>query len=89
MTSCTSCGDSISAGSGKLCSLCIAKMVNYMEGDYDDDNDPAVKHLKKTIDGPSASRGSTQSGCAVVALAVAAVPALFTAGWLAVANLFG
>lgn len=49
MATCDCCGERLRGESGKICMLCIVKMKNYAEGDFDDENDPAVKLLKKTL----------------------------------------
>lgn len=88
MGSCNGCGDRMPSGqSGSLCALCIAKMVNYAHGDYDDENDPAVKLFKSKRD--EREQPSAQSGCAVVVLAAAAVPAALAAVGMVVARLVG
>lgn len=46
MAKCNACGNEVSEG--RLCALCAAKMVNYHNGDYDDENDPAVKLYHET-----------------------------------------
>ncbi|MEV0648916.1 hypothetical protein AB0I28_27050 [Phytomonospora sp. NPDC050363] len=87
MAACNGCGERVD-GSGRLCALCIAKMVNYAEGDYHDENDPAVKLYNKKRDEMNSPK-SSQGGCAVVVLAAMAVPAFLAAAGVGLASLFG
>jgi len=46
MAECNACNGPVSEG--RLCALCMAKIVNYQNGDYDDENDPAIKLYHET-----------------------------------------
>ncbi|THV24358.1 hypothetical protein [Glycomyces paridis] len=75
MAVCNICKQSMS-GPGQACALCLAKMINYAEGEYHDTDDPAVKRFNEELAKQSGPRAPQQSGgCAVVALAALAIPA--------------
>ncbi|MEU6741435.1 hypothetical protein [Streptosporangium sandarakinum] len=86
MAKCNGCGDEVSGG--RLCALCAAKMVNYHNGDYDDENDPAVKLYRETaakMNSPKPPSG----GCALVVLAITSLSAVLAAAGIGIENLIG
>ncbi|MFG1614358.1 hypothetical protein ACGFI3_16470 [Nonomuraea wenchangensis] len=85
MAQCNGCGGAVSEG--KLCALCIAKMVAYHDGGYDDENDPAVKLYHQTAAKMNANTSSSSSGCALVVLAITSVSAVLAAMGIGVENL--
>ena len=83
--SCNGCGERMPSGqSGQLCALCLAKMINYADGEYDDDNDPAIKLFKRKL--AEQQKPAASNGCAVVVLAAVAVPAAMVAAGLLLAR---
>lgn len=87
MASCNGCGKSMPSGeSGRLCTLCIAKMVNHAHGDYNEPDDPAVKLFNEKLAEMESGKKPAQGGCAVVALALAAVPAALIAAGVVLAR---
>ncbi|MFI9596318.1 hypothetical protein [Nonomuraea sp. NPDC052265] len=90
MAKCNGCGNEVSEG--KLCALCAAKMVSYHNGDYDDENDPAVKLYHETaakMNAPKSSSGAASSGCAFVLLAIVSVSAMLAAAGIGGESLMG
>ncbi|CAM3203006.1 hypothetical protein [Stackebrandtia soli] len=87
MATCNTCGDQMpTTQSGTICMLCIAKIVSWNDYEYDDENDPAVKWARAELDRPVQP---ARNGCAVVALALMAVPAVLAAVGIGMANLIG
>lgn len=86
MAKCNGCRSEVSEGS--LCPLCAAKMVAYHDGDYDDENDPAVKLYHQTA-AKMNSGSSSSSGCALVVLALTSVSAALAATGIGVEHLIG
>ncbi|WP_147280497.1 hypothetical protein [Marinitenerispora sediminis] len=64
----------------------MAKMVNYMNGDYGVHDDPAVKHLQRSVSGSRSPKSSPQGGCSLVILAVTVLSAVLTAAGSGIAN---
>ncbi|CAM3161332.1 hypothetical protein [Stackebrandtia soli] len=87
MATCKICNERMANhDSGSICALCVAKIINWNHYEYDDDNDPAVKWAKRELlEKPN--KPAAQNGCAVVALALMAIPAVLTAAGIGVANL--
>ncbi|MEU4516447.1 hypothetical protein AB0G05_43750 [Nonomuraea wenchangensis] len=86
MAKCNGCGGEVSEG--RLCALCAAKMVAYHDGDYDDENDPAVKLYHQTA-AKMNSNSSSSSGCALVVLALTSVSAALAATGIGIEHLIG
>lgn len=86
MAKCNGCGTEVSAGN--LCALCAAKMISYHDGDYDDENDPAVKLYHQTaakMNSPKPASG----GCALVVLAITSLSALLAAVGIGIEHVIG
>ncbi|MET8861765.1 hypothetical protein ABZW11_02295 [Nonomuraea sp. NPDC004580] len=85
MAKCNGCGRDVSEGS--LCALCAAKMVAYHDGDYDDENDPAVKLYRETAAKMNAK--SSSNGCALVVLALTSASAALAAAGIGIEHFIG
>ncbi|MEV4801400.1 hypothetical protein AB0K18_15445 [Nonomuraea sp. NPDC049421] len=72
---------------GSLCALCAAKMVAYHDGDYDDENDPAVKLYRETA--AKMNSKSSSSGCALVVLALTSASAALAAAGIGIEHFIG
>lgn len=86
MAKCNGCGNAVSEGN--LCALCIAKMISYHDGDYADENDPAVKLYHQTaarMNSPKPPSG----GCALVVLAITSLSALLAGAGLGIGDFIG
>ncbi|GAA3692518.1 hypothetical protein GCM10022224_067740 [Nonomuraea antimicrobica] len=79
------CGREVSEG---FCALCAAKMVSYHDGDYDDENDPAVKRYHE-ITAKMNSPKPPSGGCALVVLAITSLSAVLAAAGIGIENLIG
>ncbi|GAA3132665.1 MULTISPECIES: hypothetical protein [Nonomuraea] len=85
MAKCNGCGGEVSEG--RLCALCAAKMVAYHDGDYDDENDPAVKLYRETA--AKMNSNSSSSGCALVVLALTSASAALAAAGIGIEHFIG
>jgi len=72
-----------------LCSLCLAKMVNYAQGEYDDENDPAVKRFKEAAAEYQSPKPPPQGGCALLLVAITTFPAFLAAAGIGIENFLG
>ncbi|MFG3437443.1 hypothetical protein ACGF0J_09385 [Nonomuraea sp. NPDC047897] len=86
MAKCNGCGNEVSQG--QLCALCAAKMISYHDGDYDDENDPAVKLYHKTAAAMNSPK-PTSGGCALVVLAITSLSTVLAAAGIGIENLIG
>lgn len=90
MAKCNACGDEVSEG--KLCALCIAKMISRHDGDYDDENDPAVRLYHETaakMNSPKSPSGPASGGCVLVVLAITSLSAALAAAGIGIGNFIG
>ncbi|RSN05819.1 hypothetical protein DMB42_28275 [Nonomuraea sp. WAC 01424] len=77
---------------GSLCALCAAKMVSYHDGDFDDENDPAVRLYHQTaarMNSAKSSSSPSAGGCALVLVAVTSLSALLAAAGIGIESLMG
>lgn len=84
MDYCRICGTSPVNAAGVVCDSCREKIYDRAKGRQVDEDHPAVREFDAEMEkfGPSpssSSQASKQSGCAILAFAVAAVPAILTA----------
>ncbi|MEU7991573.1 hypothetical protein AB0B56_42795 [Streptosporangium canum] len=83
MAKCNGCKKEVSEG--KLCSLCIAKMISYHDGDYNDENDPAVRLYHETAAKMNSPKPSSD-GCALVLFAIMSLSAILAAAGIGIGN---
>ncbi|MEV4745843.1 hypothetical protein AB0K21_05655 [Streptosporangium sp. NPDC049248] len=86
MAKCNGCGNEVSEG--RLCALCAAKMISYHDGDYNDENDPAVKLYRETaakMNSPKPPSG----GCALFLFAITSLSALLAAAGIGIEHFIG
>jgi hypothetical protein len=79
---CRICGTSPVRAAGVVCDSCVGKITARAAGRDVDENDPAVREFDSEFakyGTTSSPRTSNQGGCAVIAFAVAAVPAVVAA----------
>lgn len=84
MDRCRICHVNAVRAEGEVCDACVGKITARAAGRPSDVNDPAVREFdaefsKFGLDPNAPPRTSAQSGCAILAFAVAAVPAALAA----------
>jgi len=89
VANCHTCGERMANDqSGSSCSLCLAKMINYAQGEYHDENDPAVQRFKKAAAEYQSPKSTPQGGCALL-FAVMTFPAFLAAAGIGIENFLG